>query len=224
MFSSRILFSTLIKNNLQRFGREIATDASQVRAGMLIDFEGKIWEVMETGSRKSARGRANTTIDLKEMGPVPRKKSITLRTVDPLEVVELENQHTVFVSAAQLDAESQKKQRAGKQVPQMITVREEDGDEEFEVDAAEIGFDHLVPYMHPDMRITVCSIEDRVVQLKLPRTVVCRVQEAEDRDSKKGGTKPIVLENGRTIHGPRHIAVGDQVVVELPEETYKSAL
>ena len=207
----------------QRLPRvEVSTDASHVRPGMLVDFESKIWEVKECGSRKCARGRANTTLDLRELGPDGRKKSLTLRTVDTLEVVELELLHTVFVSAAQLDAEAKQKLRAGKPVAQLITVREEDTDEEMTVDCHEIGCAHLIPYMSPEMPITICSIEDRVVQLKLPTKVVCRVQEAEERDSKKGGTKPLVLENGRTLQGPRHISAGDSIVVELPLEAYHS--
>src|SRR3989338_7469040 len=145
---------------------QVATDASQVRPGMLIEFENKIWEVLDSGTRKSARGRSNTTLDLKELGPAGRKKSLTLRTVDSVEVVELENMHTVFVSAVELDADAQQKLKAGKPVSRMITVREEDTDNELDVDTNEIGCAHLVPYMFPGMPIRVCTIDDRYVQLK----------------------------------------------------------
>lgn len=208
---------------LEEQRREMATEANEVRPGMLISYESSIWEVLDSSSRKSARGRANTSLELRELGPNPRKKSLTLRTVDPVEVVEMETKRALFVASEELSAEEQQKIKAGKSVPRLITLREEDDeDEEFSVDTTELGLDHLIPYLAPDMPLIVSFIDDEPVQLRFPRNVSCRVVEAAERDSKKGGTKPVRLENGRTILAPRHVNQGDTIIVDLPDETYNS--
>ncbi|MDR2777772.1 MAG: elongation factor P [Rickettsiales bacterium] len=80
-----------------------------------------------------------------------------------------------------------------------------------------------IAYLVEGMNVKVCYCDDRVVEIKLPETVVLRIEETEPTvrgQTAAASYKPAILENGVRITVPQFITAGERVVVRTEDSSY----
>jgi translation elongation factor P/translation initiation factor 5A len=183
--------------------------AADVRKGMIVERDNRLFECMESMSHKTGRGKASTKMELRDL--LSRKRtSVSLRTAEKVEVKETESRDVRFVG---VDFDEAKRK-----LNAVLFADEFDDECVYRVDIVD---EHLVPYLSEEMDdIALVFVDERVVDVKLPRRVSCRVVQSDERDSQKGGSMRCMLDNGRVVLTARHVKVGDTVTIELPSEEY----
>ncbi|KAH6563883.1 hypothetical protein BASA50_001315 [Batrachochytrium salamandrivorans] len=166
---------------------------------------------MDSSHHRQARGGAHYKIELKELltgsKAFERYNSGTL-----IEAVTLEQKVFQFLYADD-------------RLHLIDPVTFEEHDFSFNIVAAG---DKVLPFLQDPMEIKVEYHEDKPVIIKVPDRATYTVVETSpsshsSSESGKGTVfKPAILDNGSTVNVPEFVAMGDQVVVDLSDQSYHS--
>jgi elongation factor P len=177
---------------------------SDIRPGMVIEFDGSLWAAVKAGAVKPGKGPAYNQVELKNLID-GRKLNQRFGGSDRVEETEVERRqfqflyqqedHLVFMDTANYD--------------QIELASEFVGDR--------------AAFLQDGMTVQVQMHQDRPIGIKLPDTVVLAVVEADA--TLKGQTaassyKPAKLENGLRVLVPPFISAGEKIVVNTDEVTY----
>jgi elongation factor P len=176
----------------------------EFRRGMVIEYEGEYYMVLDFQHVMLGRGSAHVKAKLKNVqtGNVIER---TIRESDSFEEVRLFKKPAIF-SYSDSD---------------VFHFYDKETYEEVVMDKDIIG--DALEYLKENMEVSLLYIEDKPVGIELPYFVELQVLETEPGvkgDTVSGGSKPAKLETGKMIQVPLFINTGDVVKVDTRTGKY----
>jgi elongation factor P len=180
--------------------------ATQLRNGMILQVDGALFRVMKTQhiTPGNWRGMVQTTLRNLQNGSKTEKR---FRSTDRVDRVTMDTQEMEYLYA--------------------------DGDhyvfmhpETYEqINVSSELLEGSLPYLVPNMRVTLEFFDSKPIGIALPTTVDLRVMETEP--VLRGATatasmKPATMETGLVVQVPQFVTDGDVVRVETTEGKYIS--
>ena len=178
--------------------------ANELRIGMLIEHNGKLWTVQKCQHVKPGKGGAFMQVELKAIKG-GTKLNERFRSEDTLEKVRLDEE------------ECQMLFREG----DVFTFMNMTTFEQIQISKDVIG--DAAAFLQDNMIVNISSYESEIIGVVLPDTVIMEVVEAEavvKAQTAASSYKPAVLENGVRIMVPPHIEAGTKIVVNTSDVTY----
>jgi elongation factor P len=177
---------------------------SDIRPGMVIEFDGSLWAAVKTGAVKPGKGPAYNQVELKNLID-GRKHNQRFGSADRVEETEVERRQFQFLY------------RQEDQLVFMDTVSYD------QIEVANEFVGDRAAFLQDGMTVQVQMHQDRPIGIKLPDTVVLEVTEADA--TLKGQTaassyKPARLENGLRVMVPAFVSAGEKIVVNTDEVAY----
>jgi elongation factor P len=180
--------------------------ATQLRNGMILQVDGALFRVMKTQhiTPGNWRGMVQTTLRNLQNGSKTEKR---FRSTDRVDRVTMDTQEMEYLYA---DGDH-------------YVFMHPETYEQINVDK-ELLEDSL-PYMVPNMRVTLEFFEAKPIGITLPTTVELRVMETEP--VLRGATatasmKPATTETGLVVQVPQFVTDGDVVRIDTAEGKYIS--
>ncbi|MDR2766667.1 MAG: elongation factor P [Holosporaceae bacterium] len=177
---------------------------NDLRIGMLIEHNGKLWTVCKLQHVKPGKGGAFVQAELKEL-KAGTKSNERFRSDESLERVRLEEDECQLLFAE------------GNEYTFMNTSTYD----QFQVNKSVIG--DGATFLRDDMLVKISRYDGEIIGVVLPETVVMTVTEADavvKRQTASASYKPAVLENGVRILVPPHIEAGVRIVVSTADVSY----
>ncbi|MDR2268275.1 MAG: elongation factor P [Holosporaceae bacterium] len=178
--------------------------ANELRIGMLIEFNGKLWRICKTQHVKPGKGGAFVQVELKEL-KAGTKLNERFRSDETLERVRLDEEECQLLFS---DGNS-------------FTFMNMSTFEQFNVDKGTIG--EVACFLQDNMMVKIAMHDGEVIAVLLPDTVVMEVVETEavvKAQTAASSYKPALLENGVRIMVPPHIDAGTRIVVNTADVSY----
>jgi elongation factor P len=179
-------------------------DGSTVRAGMVLEFEGKLWMVINHEIRTPGNLRSFNQVEMKDIKS-GNKRGLRLRPDEGMERVTLDQRKFQFLFR---DGDA-------------LTFMDEENYEQINISAEWIG--ERVAFLQDGMVVQVELHEGTPIGVKLPDQVTLEIVEADPvvkGQTASSSYKPAVLENGVRVMVPPFIGTGDRIVVNTDELTY----
>jgi elongation factor P len=179
-------------------------DGSAVRAGMVIEWNGKLYVVVKHEIRTPGNLRAFNQVELKDV-MTGTKQNPRFSSGEAIERVQLDEKEYNYLYA---DGD-------------MLTFMDNETYEQISMDKGFIG--EQIAFLQDGMTVSMQTYEGRPISIKLPEKVVCEIVETEP--VMKGQTaassyKPATLDNGLRITVPPFVATGEKVVVNTQDIAY----
>ncbi len=179
-------------------------DAGELRKGMAVELDGKIYQIVDFQHIKIGRGSAQVKLRLRDIGGggvIDRAFQATER-FNPAFV---ERRPVQYLYA---DGD-------------MYNVMDTETYEQFMLTADQIG--DGVKYLKEGQTIDVLMYHGNVVSVELPVAVELEVTETDPGfkgNTATGGTKPAITETGVSVQVPLFITVGDVLKVDTRTGSY----
>ena len=179
-------------------------NANTLRAGNVLDYNGKLMVVTKSEILTPGKGAAVIKIEMKDIKS-GNKDNVTFRTQETVERIRLEQDDCQFM------------------------YKDDDGYhfmnnesfEQFMIQEDLIG--EPAAFLQDGMVVEVESYEGQPLSLKLPDFVTCEIVEAEPVVKGQTATtsyKPAILDNGVKVMVPPFIEQGTRIVVKTEDATY----
>jgi len=178
--------------------------ANQMRAGMVIEFEGQRYTIIRQNIMIPGKGNAIIQVDMRNI-KTGAKKDQRWRTADTVERLMTEDKEFTFSYAE----------------GEMIVLMDPENYEQTQVPKEILG-DRL-PFLVENMTVGVRLIEGEPVAMTLPEQVTLEVVEADPVVKGQTATssyKPAMLANGVKTMVPPFITVGEKIVVKTEDGSY----
>ena len=179
-------------------------DAGQLRKGIAIQLEGKIYQVVEYTHIKIGRGSAQVKLRLRDArggGVIERAFQATER----FEPAFLDRRDVQFLYS---DGD-------------IYHFMDDESFEQIELTAERLGDN--VKYLKDGLSLALLVHNSDIVSVELPVAVELGVVETEPGfkgNTATGGTKPATLESGAVVNVPLFMSVGDVVKVDTRTGQY----
>jgi elongation factor P len=182
----------------------VKMQANQMRAGMVIEFEGQRYTILKQNIMIPGKGAAVIQVEMRNI-KTGAKKDQRWRTSDTVERLMTEDKEYIYSYA---DGDN-------------LVLMDPQTYEQILVPKDILG-DRL-PFLQENMTVNVKLVEGDPVSIDLPETVVLEVVEADP--VVKGQTaaasyKPALLSNGVRVMVPPFITAGEKIVVKTADGTY----
>ena len=178
--------------------------ANQMRAGMVIEFEGQRYTILKQNIMIPGKGNAIIQVDMRNI-KTGSKKDQRWRTADVVERLSTEDKEFNY---SYTDGD-------------MLVLMDPETFEQTQVPAAILG-DRLA-YLQENMTVNVRLVEGEPVAVELPETIVLEVVEADPvvkGQTASSSYKPAMLSNGVKTMVPPFITVGEKIVVKTEDGSY----
>ncbi len=179
-------------------------NANTLRAGNVIEHNGKLWVVVKNELSSPGKGAAVAQVEMRDIR-TGNKDNVRFRTQETVERVRLEQDAHQYLFADGDD----------------VTFMHNENYEQITINKELIG--PPAAYLQEGMIVEVETYEGEPLGVKLPDTVTMEVVEAEPVVKGQTATtsyKPGVLENGEKVMLPPHIEAGTRVVVKTEDGSY----
>ncbi len=178
--------------------------ANQIRPGMIIEFDGQVYHVMESIHRTPGNLRAFMQVKM---------RNIRTNT-------QLEQRFSSFDKVEKVTLENQRMQYLYKDGDQYFFMNTENYDQ---VQLNENDLGDAIHFLLPDTVIAVQFYEGKPIGLDLPKNMDFKVIETEP--ALKGQTaassyKPAKIETGLTIKVPQFVNEGDIIRIDTASHDY----
>jgi len=179
-------------------------DAGELRKGIAIELDGKVYQVTDYHHIKLGRGSAQIRLRLRDI----RSGSIIERSFqanDRFTPAFLEHRPVQYLYS---DGD-------------LYHFMDNESYEQTTLTADQLG--DGTNYLKEGLNLEILTHKDRIVSMELPTAVELQVIETEPGfkgDTATGGTKPAKLETGMTTQVPLFITVGDIVKVDTRSGEY----
>jgi len=176
---------------------------SELRKGVIIELEGKLYQVIEYQHVKMKR----TAL-----------AKVKLRDINAGHTMERSFQSNDKLVRARLESRAMQYlyNDSG-----LYYFMDEESFEQLPLTAQQLG--DTLNYLKEGFSVEVTSYHDEIIGVEIPITIELKVTESEPGfkgDTATGGTKPVKLETGLTIQVPLFINEGDIVKVDTRTGTY----
>ena len=178
--------------------------ANQMRAGMVIEFEGQRYTILKQNIMIPGKGAAVIQVEMRNI-KTGAKKDQRWRTADTVERLETADEEFTFSYA---EGEN-------------LILMHPETFEQTTVSQDILG--ERLPFLVENMVVQVRLIEGEPVAMSLPEQVTLEVVEADPvvkGQTASSSYKPAKLENGVRVMVPPHIEAGTRIVVDTAEGTY----
>lgn len=179
-------------------------DGSSVRAGMVVEYEGKLWMVINHEIRTPGNLRSFNQVEFKDI-KTGTKKNLRLRPDEAVERVSLDQRDFQYLY------------REG----DTLTFMDQENYEQITMQADFLG--ERVAFLQDGMVVQVEMHESNPIGVKLPSQVILEIIEADPvvkGQTASSSYKPAKLENGVRVMVPPFITTGERIVVNTDELTY----
>lgn len=179
-------------------------NGNSIRPGNVIEHNGRLWVAVKTQHTQPGKGGAYLQVELKDIRS-GTKLNERFRSSEAVERVRLDEKEYQFLFE---DGD-------------MITVMDNKTYDQIVLPRDIFG--ESGDFLQDGMTVTVVSHEGETIGAELPESVTMEVSEADavvKGQTASSSYKPGVLENGRRIMVPPHIAAGTRVVVNTADGTY----
>ena len=175
----------------------MAIRVTEAKKGMVIRFEGELYQIMKYDHLTPGNLRAIHHFNLKNLKN-GRQKEWRAKTSDQLDLVFLDSRDAQYLFKDSLG----------------YTFMDNDNYEQFVLNAEVIG--DAMQYITENSNVTVVFVEGEALTVQLPAAVELEIVETEDAargDTVSNVQKPATLNTGLIIKVPAHIKVGEKVRV-----------
>jgi elongation factor P len=179
-------------------------DGSAVRAGMVVDYEDKLWVVVKHEIRNPGNLRSFNQVEFKDVLN-GTKKNVRLASDEKIERVQLSQRDCNFLYAE----------------GDVLNFMDNESFEQFALNTNIIG--DALPYLNEGMTVIVEFHETTPLSVTLPETVVLEIAEADPvvkGQTASSSYKPAILTNGVKVQVPPFIGAGEKIVVRTADSTY----
>ncbi len=179
-------------------------DGSSVRAGMVVEYENKLWVVTSHEIRTPGNLRSFNQVEFKDIKSGV-KKNIRLRPDEGIERVQLDQRDFQYLYREGDD----------------LVFMDQESYEQLHMAADFLG--DRVAFLQDGMVVNVELHDGTPLGVKLPDTVTCEIVEADPvvkGQTASSSYKPAKLDNGVKVMVPPFIGTGDRIVVNTNELTY----
>jgi elongation factor P len=193
-----------------RFNRQDAgipmakMQANQMRAGMVIEFEGQRYTILKQNIMIPGKGAAVIQVEMRNVKS-GAKKDQRWRTADTVERLTTEDKEFTY---SYEDGEN-------------LVLMDPETFEQTLVSKDILG--ERLPYLQENMKVNVKLIEGEPVSMDLPETVTLEIVEADPvvkGQTASSSYKPALLSNGVKVMVPPFITAGEKIVVKTADGTY----
>ncbi len=178
-------------------------NASELRKGVTIELDGKLYQVIEYQHVKMKR----TAL-----------AKVKLRDIRDGHTIERSFQNTEKFVRARLDYRSMQYLYSD---GDLYHFMDEENFEQTSLDSNQLG--DAINYLKEGMSLQISSYKEELMGVELPITIELEVTGSEPGfkgDTATGGTKPATLETGITIEVPLFINQGDIIKVDTRSGSY----
>ncbi|MDB5316936.1 MAG: uncharacterized protein JWO24_2780 [Rhodospirillales bacterium] len=178
--------------------------ANQMRAGMVIEFEGQRYTILKQNIMIPGKGNAIIQVDMRNIKS-GAKKDQRWRTADVVERLSTEDKEFTYSYADGTN----------------LILMDPETYEQTTVSQDILG-DRL-PFLQENMVVNVRLIEGEPVAMDLPETVVLEIVEADPvvkGQTASSSYKPAILANGVKTMVPPFITAGEKIVVKTEDGSY----
>jgi elongation factor P len=178
--------------------------AITVRAGNVLDYEGKLWVVAKAEIYQPGKGASVMQIEMRDVR-AGNKNNVRFRTQEMVERVRLDQYECTFTYA---DGDEYHFMNS-ESFEEMIVRGEVIGDKK--------------QFLQDGMAVEIECFESEPLGVTLPQTAIYTIVESDPvvkGQTASSSYKPAVLDNGAKIMVPPHIESGTRVVVKLEDGTY----
>ncbi len=177
---------------------------NQIKPGMVIEHQDRIWTVLKTNHVKPGKGGAFCQAEMKEV-EAGTKLNERFRADDTVEKVMVEEKPCQYLFT---DGD-------------MLTLMDGDTYDQFPMSTEVLG--DTLPFLQDGMTVQVSIINEKPISITLPKRVTCEVVETEPvvkGQTAASSNKPAMLDNGVRIMVPPFINAGDKILVNPEEASY----
>lgn len=177
---------------------------SDIRPGMLIEYDGSLWVAVKTVAVKPGKGPAYSQVELKNLID-GRKLNNRFGSDERVEQTHVERKDFQFLY------------REGAQLVFMDTTSYE------QIELAEDFVGERAAFLQDGMTVMVQFHADRPIGIRLPEQVVLKVVEADaviKGQTAASSYKRAKLENGLPLMVPPFVTAGEMVVVDTTDVVY----
>ncbi|HEV7265103.1 MAG TPA: elongation factor P [Falsiroseomonas sp.] len=178
--------------------------ANQMRAGMVIEFEGQRYTILKQNIMIPGKGAAVIQVEMRNIKS-GAKKDQRWRTADTVERLTTEDKEFTYSYA---DGD-------------MLVLMDPQTYEQTQVPKEILG-DRLA-FLQENMTVSVRLIEGDPVAMDIPEMVTLEVVEADPvvkGQTASSSYKPAVLSNGVKVMVPPFITAGEKIVVKTEDSSY----
>lgn len=178
--------------------------ANTLRKGHVVEYNNKLWMVMENELRSPGKGAAVAQVVMRDI-VAGNKMDIRWGTQDMVERVRIEEEELQFLFGSGDEYTFMNIQN----YEQVTLTGELIGDQKV--------------YLQDGMVCKAQVNEGKVLSIELPETVVMTITQADPvvkGQTASSSYKPAVLENGARVLVPPHIESGTRIVVRTADSTY----
>jgi len=178
--------------------------ANQMRAGMVIEFEGQRYTSQKQNIMLPGKGAAVIQVEMRNVKS-GAKKDQRWRTADTVERLTTEDKEFTYSYA---DGDN-------------LVLMDPETFEQTVVPKDILG--ERLPYLQENMKVNVKLIEGEPVSMDLPETVTLEIMEADPvvkGQTASSSYKPALLSNGVKVMVPPFITAGEKIVVKTADGTY----
>jgi elongation factor P len=178
--------------------------ANLIRAGQVIEHDGRRWTVLKQQIITPGKGGAFIQVEMRDL-KTGNKTNERWRTADTVERLMTDNREYTY---SYTDGDN-------------LVLMDPETFEQFIVPAALLG--DALPFLQDNMTIEVDLVEGEAVGLHLPQTVVLEVVEADPvvkGQTASSSYKPAKLSNGVKTQVPPFIEAGERIVVRTEDASY----
>ena len=178
--------------------------ANQMRAGMVIEFEGQRYTILKQNIMIPGKGAAVIQVEMRNVKS-GAKKDQRWRTADTVERLTTEDKEFTY---SYEDGEN-------------LVLMDPETFEQTLVPKDILG--ERLPYLQENMKVNVKLIEGEPVSMDLPETVTLEIMEADPvvkGQTASSSYKPALLSNGVKVMVPPFITAGEKIVVKTADGTY----
>ncbi|MBX9697773.1 MAG: elongation factor P [Alphaproteobacteria bacterium] len=177
---------------------------NEIRPGNIIEHNNRLWLAVKIQHTQPGKGGAYLQVELKDIKS-GTKLNERFRSSESVERVRLDEKDYQFLFAE----------------GDFLTFMDQENFEQIQVSSALLG--DALPFLVESMIVSISSYEDDLVGVRLPDTVVMRVEQADPvvkGQTASASYKPAILENGVRVMVPPHIETGTRIVVDTTDATY----
>lgn len=177
---------------------------NEIRPGNIIEHNGRLWLAVKIQHTQPGKGGAYLQVELKDIRS-GTKLNERFRSSESVERVRLDEKEYQFLFAE----------------GDLLTFMDQENFEQIQVSSSLIG--DALPFLVESMIVNISSYEDELMGVRLPDTVIMRVEQADPvvkGQTASASYKPAILENGVRVMVPPHIETGTRIVVDTADATY----
>ena len=179
-------------------------NAITVRAGNVIEQDGKLWVVLKSEIMQPGKGAAVIQVEMRD-ARTGTKTNVRYRTQETVERVQLDEYDYQFLYAE----------------GDMLTFMNQENYEQISIPREAVGYP--AAFLQDGMICTICTYEGKPLSVELPDSVIMAIVEADPvvkGQTASSSYKPAKLENGERVMVPPHIESGTRIVVRTADGSY----